>query len=390
VSTHGKIGTITHRFAKLGLRYPDEQSIRWAVAVIALAVSESTGLYPEYSVVYRTVQDFKKAMDVARTPYDHGHLLKYPASPHSLNTDMFNAAYSDDDLPITKNIEKLANTAEHHVPLRSSSALLKREQGRGNGSSSSADAVCGAGGVTWDQLRMFMHGGQPPVRLTMTPPTRRQSSVCSVDSPPAMISDGALGGVSEPSTSLALCPPTGRRFLPSTTVGGLDAGHVWTPVGPPVDAALPPPLADVETSTSPLPVAATKVDAGHKPGLSAELYEEAALKALLARDDAKKAAKAVKKSEGKSTAAKPVGKGKAAAKTPSVTAPAVAMKRPAAALIEDVVKWDTDSPSRRAFVSKMYHRVKKLAEGKSLPDPDVVAQAAHKKAGGLWDKYSKI
>jgi hypothetical protein len=112
---------------------------------------------------------------------------------------------------------------------------------------------------------------------------------------------------------------------------------------------------------------------------STEAIEEAAFKALSGRTGARAKAKAKAKAAVKAGA-------KAKAKPP-----AIVMKRPAAAVVDEVLA-DAWSPSdgdkeKRFFQSKIYHRVKKLCKHRDIDDDEQIkgaASTAFKQAGDIW------
>ena len=128
-SLSGRMQVVLDRFSRIGLQWPHEQTIKYAVAAVALAMAEQSGSYPTYNAVFHMVNDFKVSIDSTRRPWDFGHIVEYPEFPAGLPQDIFKHAYDASNPPISFTWDRFVATAEHHVPLRKNSALLKKDAG---------------------------------------------------------------------------------------------------------------------------------------------------------------------------------------------------------------------------------------------------------------------
>ena len=421
VSLSGKAQVIVDRFQRLGLLYAHEQTVRWAVAILALEVSRSSGNYPSYPCVYDMVQDFKVAMETSRRPHSLGHMVMYPATPADLPEHVYAAAYDSSDPPVSVEIERLQVTAERHVPLRSTSSLLRGSTRRSSPSTggSSADQQ----NPLLQQLVALIQGGQgaqqPNIQLLQTAPRRaRTSSALALTAHDDQASDGSdpsrfandVAGVG--GDSIALASP-GRHALaadagtplpherPAGSSASPDLALQFKPRGRALLALPAPPSAQpaalqnaamtagAEGEQPPTPTTADgdeggkdtakegkTEDGGAKPPSarkSTEDYEKAALEALLQRNERKRAERSAD-----STFKRPAG------------ADTQALKRPAAAIVDGALAWEESDAykPRDYFTSKIYHRSRKAAKAEGMSDGDslAVARAAAKQAGEFYDR----
>lgn len=412
VSLAGKMQVIVDRFQRLGLRYAHEQTVKWAVAVLALQVTRSSGSYPPYSAILGMVHDFKATMDACRNiQYAHGHITAYPASPADLPDVVYQSAYDDGDPPVVVVIERLANTAENHVPLRSSSALLRKDEPKAPSNSSVASM---AAQPVLEQLVALL-GGQLP-NITMLNP--RQQHVRRPQSP--MLTSGGAEDPSSPSTDDsqrtmgAARSPLHLALADNSASAGGDGANLQLAItssaqsagggvaGVHVAPVLRQPMASVPRVepvhafkprvTVAVPSAPQDGAEGRSEALgmdaagglggerqSAEAYEAAAFKALLKRNEKRKVER--------------VGSAGDGAPTALLKRPAAAPKDVAAELPDFAVEWtEADGyKGRNDFTSKWYHRAKKHAKAHGLSDERAseLARAAHREAGMLFESKSK-
>ena len=205
-SLSGKIAVLVHRFQRLNLRYPHEQTVKWAVALLALHAVP--GSYPTYASVHGMVQDFKAQIEMTRRgPALHSsHIVVYPDDPHSLPKDFFDVSYSDGE-PVAMDIERLAVTAENHVPLRSTSKLLGKEKAPIPSVSNTSSSSAGSGVVTWEALASMMQGRMPAPQLSMMPPPRQPSMLSLMNGAGGSEHSSADSGHSLAHSTLADSPP---------------------------------------------------------------------------------------------------------------------------------------------------------------------------------------
>lgn len=364
-SVQGRIQVIVDRFSRLGLMHPHEQTVKWAIAVVALAVGESNGVFPSYGSIFGMVQDFKSVMEASRKPWAFGYLVIYPDKPADLPSEVFAHAYDGSDLPVVQVWDRLAVTAESHVPLRKNSALIKKETARTTPADSGVD-------MTWaDQLRTLLMqsvGAGPPIQLRSSASSGHRPALS--DSPP------------ETANSFMSLQPQGKKFLALSDRADFHRGassQSLMPESPPykpasdtpLQLALPAPPLDEKTVDVGAGVGGERVVAAK----TAEDYEEAAFKALTARG-AKRAR------GGDNVCKRPAAAPPAAAKASSVAH----KKIDDAVIIPELTKEARKKP-RRNFQSSAYHGSYKKAKelGFTEGEAKTAAQTAYSQAGALFD-----
>jgi hypothetical protein len=412
-SVQGRMQVIVDRFARLGLFNPHEQTVKWVVAAISLAMGEAATAFPTYASVFAMVHDFKIAMDSAAQPWSFAWIVEYPDSPNDLPTAVFKHAYDDGHPPVPFVWERLRTTANHHVPLRKTSKLLKAVESDSAGPQPPASS---SGVVTWDQMRSLIAEmrGQPLQLLGAGSRQRNRfalgdgSEPGSPDTPAGNAGFDALEPAGKRFSRLALPPPPAAELPPTPAL------------------ALPPPPAEpsgltptgvadprlLMRSTSGADSLALVRSAGHlavpdahaafaiapgaaaasPPARTAEEYELIAFAAINSRD---------KKAAAKASAAR---KRPAAATADdvddSVEDAGHPCKRPAAATAKSGGKVDLESAvviveltaenrkkPRRNFQSKMYHGTFTNAKsmGFAADDCKEAAQLAYQMAGEIYD-----
>ena len=118
--------TIAMRLKKLNVQSLKESSKKVITALLVQMEMDRTNKMPSYPCIYQLSQHVLQAFascDVKPTP-GVPSLLKYPATPAELGEEVAKIVYKD-DLPETKDVPGLALLIAHHVPVRSTSALLK-------------------------------------------------------------------------------------------------------------------------------------------------------------------------------------------------------------------------------------------------------------------------
>ena len=118
--------TIAMRLKKLNVQSLKESSKKVITALLVQMEMNRTNKMPSYPCIYQLSQHVLQAFascDVKPTP-GVPSLLKYPATPAELGEEAVKIVYKD-DLPETKDVPGLALLIAHHVPVRSTSALLK-------------------------------------------------------------------------------------------------------------------------------------------------------------------------------------------------------------------------------------------------------------------------
>ena len=402
-SVSGRMQIVIDRFLRIGLQWPHEQTVKWAIAAIALSMAEASGSYPTYNSVFHMVGDFKATIDSSRKPWDFGHIVEYPTSPSELPPDVLAYAYDEGHPPVAFTWDRFAATAEHHVPLRRNSALLKKDAAHQPGMIQPAPPSDPAAGFTlWSQFQAYLQhgnsqafhaggfGGRPPK------PRLALQNGDSADSP-------TTPRTPQPNDGLFGFQPHGKKMLghtsalqakpadedeeddedlsrctsaPAALVGRRSpaAGDAGPSPGIKSGAAASGSVVprELQLALRTQPAALTAPD--KKP--TAEEYEQAAFAAL---SDRKVTRAALKR-------------------------PAAALKRPAAAaaapdddgdgdegdIIMPELTEEAKKKPRRNFQSKAYHQTKNHAQMSGLSDEDCLAaaQRAYKKAGEIYDELA--
>ena len=118
---------ISERFRLLGIWSFDEQTYKWAIAIILHIVLHRSGSWPRYHTIFDWLLTFKKDYALLKTPYPHQRLTQFPPSPVLLPQAVFEHAYPGDDGPINKTLQGFAQLGDH-IPLRKNSGLLVKER----------------------------------------------------------------------------------------------------------------------------------------------------------------------------------------------------------------------------------------------------------------------
>ena len=119
-----KVQIIVDRFMSLGITNPDEWTIAWAIAVLILSHFR---VFPKYKSIFAIVGDFKEALKACKKPWPFSFISNYPTTPKELPASVFAHAYDPDDQPVSKELERLKQTALKHIPLRKNNKLLIEE-----------------------------------------------------------------------------------------------------------------------------------------------------------------------------------------------------------------------------------------------------------------------
>ena len=395
-SVASRMQVIIDRFRRIGLHSPHEQTVKWAVAAVALAMAENFGTYPTYTSVFAMVHDFKATIESTKTNWPFGHMVDFPMTATELPADVFKHAYDEADPPVPFVWDRLPATAEHHVPLRKSSKLLQKDASSSSAGPHLAQPAGQSPVVTWDMLRDLVAGRFPQSAGggVVHQHVRQARMLCDggQESPRTPVTPRHSPG------ALDEFHPQGKRFgalaLADRDRGpdvGSDLAHREQDEPQPRPAALRAAPAATTAASAATPKA---IGLEPPPAMTAEDYEARALAALVDRKEKKAKAK---KAEAKKAGAK---KRPAAAEESSADEPPAApaaKKRPAAAveppsaLDEAVIIFECTAEdkkhARRNFQSKAYHATATNAAKLGYTDADVrsCAQQAHKHAGEIYD-----
>ena len=154
LSAEERRAIIVNRYIKLGIRNPSEQTGKWVISLVLHFYKRDTGAWPLHSTIYQWLLAFKREIGQSKLPYLHDAPEIYPNSPADLPMDMLVDGYEVDDGPVTKAVPAFDKYGDH-IPLRSNSLLLIREQQRLHGA---AKGGMPYGGFNQHQF-MSMRGG---------------------------------------------------------------------------------------------------------------------------------------------------------------------------------------------------------------------------------------
>ena len=166
---HDRVMIVVRRIRLLGIDHPSGDTIRFAAAYFGL---EGFAQYPSYASMYALQQDIAAQIRSALGPRNSG-IRQYPSDPSGLPRTVFDIAYPD-ARPSAVTCDRLHNTARNHVPMKSTSKLLKQSQSVQHAPSqanvqtmtmNTAQQLVGQ--VVQQQLQGFMH--QLGCRLGMQP-----------------------------------------------------------------------------------------------------------------------------------------------------------------------------------------------------------------------------
>ncbi len=125
-SYHCRVRVLCEALRSWGVVSCHEQTIKWCIALITAIVAQQTKVMPRYTVLYDAVKDFKAAF--ATTPIVPGRrqIMEYPEDPKTLGDGFMEQVFGN-ATPVPKLPERIVQIANFHIPLRSSSKLLKGE-----------------------------------------------------------------------------------------------------------------------------------------------------------------------------------------------------------------------------------------------------------------------
>ena len=118
-----KASTIVHRMNLVGCSHPDEQTIKWMLALLLMVCHEEL---PDPRVRLDKLNDLKALVVSERKHYPLQHLAEFPEKPEQLPQDMFQHAYPDVK-PVPKEFAGITAIGDRGIPLRKNSNLLKRK-----------------------------------------------------------------------------------------------------------------------------------------------------------------------------------------------------------------------------------------------------------------------
>ena len=124
------MSVIASRYARLGIRSLNEQTVKYSIMLVLHMIKLKTAKWPEYETIWKWVKDFKREFSAnSRMPWPHAVLRTYPIDPAGLPQDICDAAYSEDDPPVSCTLRGF-DALSKHIPLRENNAFLVRERQR--------------------------------------------------------------------------------------------------------------------------------------------------------------------------------------------------------------------------------------------------------------------
>ena len=97
--------------------------------LVLMELQRTGGRMPKYREIYKLGAHFSQAFNASTvvTPKGVRPLLNYPAYPNMISDEFIGLAYSPDDPPVDKCLDDLNYLILNHIPVRSTSKLLKEE-----------------------------------------------------------------------------------------------------------------------------------------------------------------------------------------------------------------------------------------------------------------------
>jgi hypothetical protein len=121
-SWNSKMTRIVERGNSVGCTMPDEQSIKWMLAMLLLACYTEQ---PKPKVIHKKLIDLKECIASERKPWSLEQVVDFPNDPSDLPDAVYNAAYADEP-PISIDISGI-NMIACAIPLRKNNKRLAGE-----------------------------------------------------------------------------------------------------------------------------------------------------------------------------------------------------------------------------------------------------------------------
>ena len=122
-SFDAKLQGCADHLACCGVINPSEKTIgAWLSAMVCLHFSS----LPQYNKLYSYILDLKSMVVNCRRTSKFATVWNYPKTPELLPDAAYKAIFSDDSPPIPVTIPKFSEVYTSHMPLRSTSSLLKK------------------------------------------------------------------------------------------------------------------------------------------------------------------------------------------------------------------------------------------------------------------------
>lgn len=363
VSYQSKVQIVIERLISLHVHSLHEQTVKHCIALL-LAVQFKGQGWPSYSSIHNMVVDFKKSF-AASEKKGVARLIHYPSSADKLPEALYSEAYPDaSNPPVHKEVERMKVIANSHVPLRSTSALLKKDNihtsppvaAQPFTSASAAAAPAAMLDATQPGLNaVFSLLAQVLSHAVGTPSLTHVGQASCVTYQPCQATAAAPSPAVTPGKALAI-KDSDRLTPPKPTLAAAAASDL------PLRSSIPVEKASEEDRDG---SSMDEVEDGDKAAKSSKEFEDSLYNSLK-----KKSSKRAKKEK--------------------------VMKRPAAAVSSSsasskgvcyaVTAAGADSMTKHAFTSKHYHGAHKLAKklGKDDYAAKLAARAAYTEAAKVW------
>jgi hypothetical protein len=148
-----KMSKACFRFNRLGLCHPDEQALRWLLALLLIAHYEAL---PSNKEIFKKLNELKLAFASERTTYSLEEIHIYPDTPSELTKEAYAHAYDTNDPPIIVDLHGVRSVADR-VALRSNSALLHEKEEK--------KAATTAGSSGWRSLKAETAGSSDCISI---------------------------------------------------------------------------------------------------------------------------------------------------------------------------------------------------------------------------------
>lgn len=141
------VNVLVHRLRLLGIKSLKESLKKLAVGILVLMqVQGGKNPMPKYKIIYDLGLHFGQCFQASTVQPNAKvkSLLVYPERPALISSDFIALAYTVDEPPVDMHLPDLNYLVLNHIPVRSTSKLLKDEdstQHRANGDKSTPDAV---------------------------------------------------------------------------------------------------------------------------------------------------------------------------------------------------------------------------------------------------------
>lgn len=112
-----KVIMIVKTLRQIGVNYLHEQTVKWCLALLFALHAEQVQKLPRYHDIHQAVDDFKTTYHASVVVCRSG-VSNYPENPDELPSDLYQALCDKGETPVQKDVLRLAQLANSHIPLR--------------------------------------------------------------------------------------------------------------------------------------------------------------------------------------------------------------------------------------------------------------------------------